>query len=349
MKQMNFLGKCYLIVLFGVVSFVATAQKIAVDKKAENMLLHQRGNGGWPKLPGGSVDYATDLSKPEAETLKKDKAKTDATIDNGITTSEIRYLIIAYTETKNTNYLKAAEKGVNYLLQAQYPSGGWSQYYPDSSGYRKHITYNDNAMVNVLTLLQDITLGKDSFGILDKSFVKKAQEAIDKGVACILATQVRDKDGILTVWCAQHDKDTFKPAKARAFELASLSGAESVNIVRFLMSLENPSVEVKKAIDSAIQWFEKSKIVGYRIEMTRDANGKPTDRVFIPDSSSTIWARFYSLDENRPIYVGRDSIVRYKLEEVEKERRIGYSYAGPWAQTLIEKQYPKWAKKWDKK
>lgn len=345
---MNFLVKCCLIVLFWVTSNSVTGQTLT-DKAAENMLLHQRNNGGWPKLPSGAVDYKKDLSPAQKNALTENKNKPDATIDNAITTSEIRYLVAAYAKTKNKAYLNAAEMGINYLLNAQYPSGGWSQYFPDSSGYRRHITYNDNAMVNVLTLLQDITLSKDSFAVLNPVFSGKAKKAIDKGIKCILDTQVVNKNGKLTVWCAQHDRNTLLPVNARSFELASLSGAESVGIVRFLMSIENPDIRIRTSVKSAVNWFQNSKIEGFRVDLPKDENGKITDRIFVPDSTSAIWARFYSLDDNKPIYVGRNGEIMYKLEDIEKERRIGYSYAGSWAETLLEKQYPKWIKKWENK
>ena len=50
---------------------------------------------------------------------------------------------------------------------------------------------------------------------------------------------------------------------ARKFELASLSGSESVTIVRFLMRQQNPSKEIIAAVNAAVEWFNKVKIVGY--------------------------------------------------------------------------------------
>ena len=85
-------------------------------------------------------------------------------------------------------------------------------------------------MVGVLELLRDIVQRKPDFGFLGDADRARAQQAIDKAVECILRTQVM-QDGKLTVWCAQHDEVTLAPAKARAYELPSLSGNESVGIV----------------------------------------------------------------------------------------------------------------------
>ena len=82
-------------------------------------------------------------------------------------------------------------------------------------------------MVGVLELLRDIVQRKPEFAFLGDADRARAQQAIDKAVECILKTQVM-QDGKLTVWCAQHDERTLAPAKARAYELPSLSGSESV-------------------------------------------------------------------------------------------------------------------------
>uniref|UniRef100_UPI0025E61269 pectate lyase n=1 Tax=uncultured Brevundimonas sp. TaxID=213418 RepID=UPI0025E61269 len=55
-----------------------------------------------------------------------------------------------------------------------------------------------------------------------------------------------------------------------------------------------------------------------------------------------IWARFYDLEDGRPIYIGRDSIIRRDLMQIEHERRNGYRYVGEWPETLLTRDYPAW-------
>lgn len=334
--------KWRLFVLF-VVS-VCAVQAQQTDTVAENMLVYQRDNGGWSKVERGNVNYEAILTKTEKETLLKEKTKLDATIDNKITTREITYLISAYKNTQNSAYLKAAEKGVNYLLNAQYANGGWGQYFPDTSGYRKHITFNDNAMINVMVLLKKIGEKNTAFDIFSPNTVDRANLAVSKGVDCILKCQIK-KDSTLTVWCAQHDRNTFLPTSARAFEPASYSGAESVGIVNFLMGIKNPNERIKTAINSAVEWFKLHDIKGINQEWLKDTNGKTVDRVVTQDNTSTLWARFYSLENAMPIFIGRDSIPKPRLEDIELERRLGYAYLGTWPKDLIEKDYPKWKSK----
>lgn len=315
------------------------------DPVAENMLAYQRHVGGWPKAIGKEVvNYDKVLSEKERTLIKADSMHNDATIDNKATSKEIRYLVTASKTSGNPRYLAAAQKGIDYLLEAQYDNGGWSQYYPDHTSYRGEITYNDNAMINVLNIMQDIVEGKNDFDQL-ATYRSKAQLSVNNGVACILKTQVNVK-GELTVWCAQYDEQTLKPAKARAFELISLSGMESVGITEFLMRIKSPSEEIKSAVKSAIAWFERSKIQDFDFVFV-DAPGSPKgkDRVLVKKPGSVIWARFYDIDTNEPFFSGRDSKKVKTVAEIEQERRIGYAWYGTWPQNLLEKKYPVWLKK----
>jgi PelA/Pel-15E family pectate lyase len=323
------------------------------DPVAENMLLYQRKNGGWPKHFQGDrkVDYNRTLTRSEKKELHSGYTEgMDATIDNDATSKEIRYLAKAYKKTGNAAYLEAVQKGVAYLLKAQYPNGGWPQFYPDFSSYRSQVTYNDNAMVNALNILRDVAKGRNDLEVVERSYAGRCNKAVEKGIECILKTQIRQK-GKLTAWCAQYNAKTLVPEMARKYELPSLSGNESVGIVKFLMGVENPPKEIIEAINGAVEWFDKVKIKGYRyIDVPAPNEPSGRDRVFVPDSSGgLLWARFYDLETNEPFFCGRDSQRKKTIAEVENERRIGYAWYGNWPGRLLSEDYPKWAAKWLKK
>jgi pectinesterase len=319
----------------------------AQDPVADNMLLYQRSVGGWPKhINEVKIDYTKTLSEGERAGTIDDRNRNDATIDNNATSKEIRYLITAYGKSGNKAYLQAAENGVRYLLRMQYANGGFPQFWPDTSGYRKQITYNDNAMVNVLNILWDVAHHSNGFDAMDKKLAAPAARAVEKGVDCILKTQVR-VNGKLTAWCAQHDLNTFAPVKARSFELVSLSGNESVGIVEFLMKIEKPSPAVRSAIAAAVDWFRASRIQGYTYgDVSAPDLPKGRDRTLQADPNSVVWARFYDIESNRPFFSGRDGVKRWNVSEIEHERRIGYGWYGTWPATLLEKEYPEWAAKY---
>jgi PelA/Pel-15E family pectate lyase len=318
----------------------------AQDALADNMLLFQRSSGGWPKhINEVKLDYSKVLSPQEKEAVLGDRNRNDATIDNQATTKEIRHLVKAYAKSGNSAYREAAERGVRYLLAMQYPNGGFPQFYPDTSGYRNRITYNDNAMINALAVLRDVGCGLNGFDKLDAALTRPATKAVERGIDCILKTQIKSK-GKLTAWCAQYHHRTLQPVKARSFELASISGSESVGIIQFLMEIEKPTPAVRTAILSAVEWLEAVKISGFRFEDI-DAPGMPNgkDRVLVPDPDATVWARFYDIETNKPFFTGRDGIKRASLAEVEHERRTGYAWYGTWPEALLRKHFPAWCKK----
>ena len=324
-------------------------QVSGVDAVAENILVYQRAIGGWPKAVNDiKVDYKKTLTPAERKLIIADSLKNDPTIDNGATTKEIRHLVAAYKKTKNEKYLNAAEKGIAYLLKAQYATGGWPQYYPDFSSYRSQITFNDDAIVNVLNIMQDIVEGAKNFEVVDPALIPKAKLAVEFGIGCIVRTQIK-VNGVLTGWCAQYNKNTLQPEMARKFELVSISGQESVGILKFLMRQKNPSQEIIAAIKAGIEWFESVKIKGFKyVDVDAPNEPKGKDRIIVPDINSTIWARFYEIETNRPFFSGRDSDKKYDLRQIDVERRTGYGWYGTWPATLLLVDYPKWLQKINK-
>jgi PelA/Pel-15E family pectate lyase len=308
---------------------------------ADNVLLYQRNTGGWPK----NIPMHQELTERDRQIIRADKDKTDdSTLDNGATYLEMLYLAKVYNKTYTAKYKDAFLKALRYMIAAQYPNGGWPQYYPLRKGYHTHITYNDNLMVNAMRILKGIAERDKLFTFVDDSaLIKQCIEAFDRGVSCIIKTQYRQNDR-LTAWCAQHDENTLAPAKARTYELPSLSGSESADIVMLLMEIRKPNPEIKKAIAAAVEWFEKVKITGIKLGTQTDSEGR-RDRCAVSDPSApAIWARFYELDNNRPFFCDRDGIRKYALSEIGYERRNGYGWYTYGPQEVID-QYKEYLKK----
>lgn len=307
---------------------------------AASIRQYQTESGGWPKNH--------DMTQPPsaeflAETAYDHRAPT---IDNSATYTEIRFLARVASASGDEGNRAAVRRGLDYLLAAQYANGGWPQYFPLIPGYYTHITFNDDATVGVLDLLRDVAAGQAPFAWVDAKLRARAAAAVEKGIACILRCQIVVA-GKRTVWCAQHDEITFEPVPARAYEHVSLSGSESIGIVRFLMGLDHPSPEVTAAIEGAIAWFELAKLTGIRLE-TPPASNLPHghDRVVVADPAAPpLWARFYEIGTNRPIFGGRDTVIRYSLAEIEPERRGGYRWYLDEPAQLLARDYPRWLKK----
>jgi PelA/Pel-15E family pectate lyase len=302
---------------------------------ARNILSHQADLGGWPK----NIDTTVAPYTGDRKALKP-------TFDNDATTDELRFLARIYRATQSERYRQAFEKGMDYILKAQYLSGGWPQFYPTDDKYHRYITFNDNAMTRLLEFLRE-TYTSDVYSFVDSGRRQAARRAFDRGIECILKCQIR-VNGKLTAWCAQHDEVTYEPRPGRSYELVSLSGSESVGIVRLLMSLDHPSPAVVRAVEGAVAWFKAAKIPGIRQVMRPDERApRGRDKIVIQDPTAPpMWARFYEIGTNRPIFADRDGVAKRELSAIGYERRNGYAWLGYWPQPLLEKEYPAWRRKW---
>jgi PelA/Pel-15E family pectate lyase len=281
---------------------------------------------------------------PEADKRRlAGRRSDDSTIDNGGTYTQLRFLARAYSAAPDERVRDAFLKGLDYLLDAQYDNGGWPMFHPPREGYTAHIDFNDNAMAGVMMLMDDVATGDKPFEFIDAQRRTRAAAAFAKGIDCILKCQIVT-DGVRTGWCAQHDEVTFAPAPARAFEPVSLSGHESVGLVRCLMRVDSPSSSIIAAVEGAVKWLNEVKIEGIRIVRVETPEGR--DRAVIEDPNAPpIWARFYEIGTNRPIFTGRSAVVHYSYDQIERERRLGYAYYGDWPARLLTKEYPAWSEK----
>ena len=339
----------------------ATAEAVRI---ADNVLLYQCNSGGWPKTLAFKKRYnitaiISDADRPALAALK---SRTDSTIDNASTYTEIEFLARAFNATKQARFKDGFLKGVDYLLKAQYENGGWPQFYPfpkdqaylariasnrDEKDYFLHITFNDEAMVNVLRLLRRIASDNPEYAFVDADRRARCGKAVAKGIECILKCQVV-VNGKRTGWCSQHNERTLAPAGARVYEKASLSGSEAVGIVRFLMSIDAPTPAVVDAIQSAVAWFDAVKIMGLRVVDKKDPSlPKGGDRVVVADpAAEPLWARFGDLGTFKPIFCGNNGVAKHSLAEIEQERRAGYMWYCTIPADLLARDYPAWQKKW---
>jgi len=312
-----------------------------------NILLFQRENGGWPK----DFDMTAILTEEQKAKVRETHRRADTSFDNGNLHSQVTYLARAYARAQVSSWREACERGLDFILTAQYANGGFPQSFPGAKGFHAHITFNDYVMIGCLHVLKDAADAGPHFAWLDATRRVKCADAVRRGVQCILRCQIR-VDGKLTGWCQQHDERSFEARPGRTFELASICPQDSTEIVRFLMRLESPDHDVRHAIEAAVAWLEKVMLPGVRVEKVtapKEVFLRHTadfDRVVVGDPKSPpLWARHYEIGTDRPIFAGRDAVKKYVLAEIERERRTGTPWYGNWPQKLIAQEYPAWAKK----
>lgn len=260
------------------------------------------------------------------------------TLDNEATTTELRYLGLVIAQAPGPEgeaWRQSFLKGVDYLLKAQYPNGGWPQVWPLEGGYHDAITFNDDAVTLAAEVLTDVADGKYPF--VPQDVRARARAASEAALRCVLDTQVK-MDGRRTAWAQQHDMLTLAPVSGRNFEPAALSSDESAHILLYLMSLPHPSDETKAAIRDGVAWFRETAL--HDVAWTRTDHGR--DLMPSPGAPA-LWARYYSLETGRPVFGDRDKTVHDKVSELTLERRNGYAWFNTAPQKAID-TYAGWMK-----
>ena len=211
---------------------------------ADNIVSYQTPSGGWsknldltkhPRAPGER--YAHGNSSRFAATGDFDSPLFSdwnyvGTFDNDATVTQLRFLARVITAAgvgPKAKYRAAFMRGLDYIFASQYPNGGWPQVWPLQGGYHDGVTFNDDAMTNILKLLADIAQEKPGFAFVPLNPRARARASLERGIACILAAQIVANER-RTAWCQQHDPLTLKPASARNYEMPCAASSESAQL-----------------------------------------------------------------------------------------------------------------------
>ena len=303
---------------------------------ANNLLAYQNQDGGWPK----NIDWLT-LVPRDSVINDLSEHYRQSTYDNRNIFPQIEYLSAVYGQSGDEKYRAAAEKGFQYILNTEYPTGGWRGWDADV------ITFNDDVMTGIMDLLLDVKTNDPNYSWLKPDMRTKLLAAYGRGLQVILKCQV-SINGVKTAWCQQHDFDTYMPVQGRAYEHPSVTARESCDIILFLMRIEQPDSAVVAAIQSSVAWLEEAKITGYRYgnfpieERPYHETTIDFDREFVPDSTARpVWARYYDLENGKPFLSLRDGTIVYDLRDISFDRRVGYEWYGFWPEAVL-KAYPEW-------
>nr|AAW84056.1 pectate lyase [uncultured bacterium] len=308
---------------------------------ADNIVSYQTPAGGWGKnqarneptrLKGQA--YTID----DADPTGSGKWNFVGTIDNDATIVEIRFLArvaAAATGPEGDVYRASATRGITYLLAAQYPNGGWPQVWPLQGGYHDAITLNDGAMIHVLELFDDIASGQGDFAFLPEPLRDKVEAAQAKGQKVLLDLQLK-RNGERTLWAQQYDPITLLPSAARNYEPSSISTGESAGVLIYLMSLPNPSPEVRDAIEKGVALLIKLQINGMAWE--KDGMRK---RLVAKADASPLWSRYHDSETLLPIFGDRDMRIFDDVNDISDERSRGYAWYGTSPARAIA-EYEKW-------
>jgi PelA/Pel-15E family pectate lyase len=286
----------------------------AAERAAGALIWAQHPSGGWNYF----ADFAGDRSTRDwYDTIGRNAWRLEefqhfwgnATFDDAGTAESAKLLLRIYLEKRDPRYRPALDKAIRFVLESQYPIGGWPQRFPlhyefshhDSPDYTSYITFNDDvAAENIDFLIMCYQTLGDS----------RLLDAVVRGMNVFLATQQgQPQPG----WALQYTLD-LKPAGARTYEPKALATHTTASNIGLLLKFYRLTGETKflARIPEALDWLDSQTLPPG--VATRAGTTHPT---------------FVEIGTNRPLYVHREgsNVVngRYFVDDSPKNTLAHYS------------------------
>ena len=274
-------------------AFEATGDRAHLDAArdaARALVYGQLRSGGWTN----SIDFDPEGSRVAQYRVGKGRGKDNSTLDDGITPAALRLLMHVDRALgfDDRPIHEAARIGLDALLAAQFPNGGFPQVwtgpvaprpvvparYPGDDwraegkvkNYWDMYTLNDDSAADALDALLDaIAIYRDD----------RAEAAARRLGRFFLLAQMPDPQ---PAWAQQYD-EAMRPIWARKFEPPAIAGRESQGVIEALLKLHRHTGDAAylEPIPRALAYLKRS---------------------LLPDGRL---ARYYELKSNRPLYMTR--------------------------------------------
>ena len=260
----------------------------AAEQVAAALIWGQHPSGGWNYV----VDFAGDRSLRDwYATVGKNAWRLEefqhyygnATFDDQVTTDAATFLLRLYVEKLDPRYRAPVDRAIQFVLDSQYPIGGWPQRFPLSkefskrglADYSSYLTFND-----------DVVWENISFLLLCYQ-VLGDQRLLDPITRAMNFFLVSQQGAPNPGWSLQYTLD-IKPAAARTYEPLSLATHTSASNIDHLITFYELTGDSKylARVPEAIDWLDRVKLAK-------------------PDAGGRTHPTFIELSTNRALYVHR--------------------------------------------
>jgi hypothetical protein len=225
--------------------------------------------------PAGGWNYVIDTAGEESlkrwyETIGRNAWRLEefhryygnATFDDAGTAEASQLLLRLYLEKRERKYLAPLNKAISFVLESQYPNGGWPQRYPFVEGggvhghadYTPYITFNDDVAGENLEFLIYAYHGLARNGRGDPRIL----DAINRGMDIFVKTQQPQPQ---PAWGLQHFPDTLKPAGARTIEPQAFVTHATGGNIRSMLGFYRMTGDRKflARLPEALDWLDQVK------------------------------------------------------------------------------------------
>ncbi len=261
----------------------------AAEKSAEALIFGQLPNGGWNYF----IDFAGEAStKQWYDTIGKNAWRLEefqhywgnATFDDAGTSEAMQFLLRLYVEKHDPKYRPSLDRAIGFVLESQYPIGGWPQRYPLKYEFAHHgrpdytsfITFNDDVAGENIKFLILCYQALGETRVLD---------AINRAMNVFLVTQQGSPQ---PGWALQYTTD-LKPAGARTYEPKALATHTTASNIGQLMNFYRLTGDSKflARIPEALDWLDSVKLPAAQV---KDGKAYPT---------------FIEIGTGKPLYIHR--------------------------------------------
>ncbi len=218
----------------------------------------------------------------------------NATFDDSATTDCAKFLLRVYVEKYDPTFRPALEKAIKFVLDSQYPIGGWPQRYPlmfdhpfgGKADYSSFITLNDDVIPEACDFLLQCYQSLGIPGLKEPIF------------RAMYVTILLQQGAPYAGWADQYTVADLKPAHARSYEPRSVNSGTTVSMIRQLMRYYRLTGDTRflAGIPSAIEFLESQRLPDSEVAKWERKNHNP-DAFLVP--------RFIDPDSGKPLYVHR--------------------------------------------
>lgn len=271
----------------------------AAEKVANVLIWGQLECGGWNYV----FDFAGENSLKEwYETVGKSGWRLEefrhyygnATYDDLGTISAAKFLLRMYVEKNDPAYKAPLEKVIHFILESQYPVGGWPQRYPlrydhpfeGKEDYSSFITLNDDVTPEIIDFLIQCY---QAMGL------QNIKEPIMRAMYLTITLQQGEP---YAGWADQYTVTDLKPAHARSYEPRSVNTGTTVGMIYQMMEYYKLTADTRflSGIPAAIKFLESQKLPETEVRKWHRKSDNP-DEILVP--------RFIDPDTGKPLYVHR--------------------------------------------
>jgi len=222
----------------------------------------QHPSGGWNYV----VDFAGDRSLRDwYATVGRNAWRLEefqhyygnATFDDQSTTDAAIFMLRLYLEKQDPRWKPSVDKAIRFVLDSQYPIGGWPQRFPLRHEFSKH---GKPDYTSYLTFNDDVVWENISFLLLCYQALGDAEllDPIHRAMNFFLVSQLGAPN---PGWSLQYTLD-LKPAAARTYEPLSLATHTTASNIGHLLTFYELTGDTRflARVPEAIDWLERVKL-----------------------------------------------------------------------------------------